>query len=298
MACERYFYDMDYKELSMQKINLLKELGIEPSQDEQFMEHFLSEHVEGVYSKLLTTVIDNDITPWHEMNCFFISKEEKLDFAMLIVFQYIRTNETRRMILDMSSCLEKAFKEMDVSEDIISQYSMRNGNERNVQGNILLDIENMRDLTVSFFRLSRILGVNKTSQAFFTSDNPIGTIVHIKNSYISMAGIRSEGVEIYFPLSPNHRLLMLDKELMSYDRRYVPVENVEIVEHYNEHSVHNSNRCMFSIDGNYPIIEQMLKKILKFLIYLRYNFHGMENGICLMVNNTILKLECKMNYSW
>lgn len=40
VACERYFYDIDYKELSAQKIKLLKELGIEVSQDEQFLEHF------------------------------------------------------------------------------------------------------------------------------------------------------------------------------------------------------------------------------------------------------------------
>lgn len=54
IACERYFYDIDYKKLSVQKLKLLEKLGIEPAQDEQFIEHFFSEHIEGVFSRLLT----------------------------------------------------------------------------------------------------------------------------------------------------------------------------------------------------------------------------------------------------
>ena len=41
IACERYYYDIDYRELSAQKLVLLRELGIEPTKDEQFVEHFL-----------------------------------------------------------------------------------------------------------------------------------------------------------------------------------------------------------------------------------------------------------------
>lgn len=75
VACERYFYDIDYKELSAQKIKLLKELGIEVSQDEQFLEHFFSRHVEGVFSDLLSKILDVDITPWYEKECFFFQSE-------------------------------------------------------------------------------------------------------------------------------------------------------------------------------------------------------------------------------
>lgn len=35
-----------------------------------------------------------------------------------------------------------------------------------------------------FFSLTWILGINKTAESFYTSDNPIGTKAHVKNPYI------------------------------------------------------------------------------------------------------------------
>jgi len=224
IACERYFYDIDYKELSEQKIVFLKGLGIEPTQDEQFIEHFLSGHVEGAYSELLKKIIDKEITPWYEKNCFFISQEDKLNFSVCIAFQYIRTMQTRRMLSDMSNCLEQVFGAMNVSDDFLKKYAKQEGEEKIIQGNMLLDIEHIFEMTISFFNLTWILGMNKTSTCFYTSDNPIGTKAHVKHPFMSMAGIKSEGVEVYFPLSPNHILLMYDgeyhKDIAPYGMRW------------------------------------------------------------------------------
>lgn len=262
IACERYYYDIDCKKLSAHKIELLREFGIEPTQDEQFIEHFLGGHVEGVYSELLKKILDKEITPWHEKNCFFISKEDKFHLAVCIAFQYIRTNETRRMLSDMSNCLGQALKAMNASEDVVEKYKIEKGDEKNIQGNMLLDIEHILDLTVSFFNLTWVLGINKTVATFYTSDNPIGTKAHVKNPYISMSGIKSEGVEVYFPLSPQHILIMCDgtfhKELEPFNRKYVPIEEILMVEHYNFHCVHNSNRCIYSKDGDFTVIKNIL----------------------------------------
>lgn len=67
---------------------ILKELGIEVSQDEQFLEHFFSRHVEGVFSDLLSKILDVDITPWYEKECFFLSERDKLDLSIFASFQY------------------------------------------------------------------------------------------------------------------------------------------------------------------------------------------------------------------
>lgn len=263
IACERYYYDIDYRELSAQKLALLRELGIEPTKDEQFVEHFLSGHVEGVYSQLLKKVLDREISPWYEKNCFFLSQEDKIDFAICIAFQYIRTKETRRMLSDMSNCLEQAFKAMNVPDEMAEKYRLHSGEEKNIQGNMLLDIEHILDLARSFFSLTWVLGINKTTKSFYTSDNPIGTKAHVKNPYISMSGIRSEGVEVYFPLSPKHILIMCDgtyhKELASYDRKYVQVEEEQMVEHYNWYCVNNSNRCIYSENDNFAVVDRILE---------------------------------------
>lgn len=264
VACERYYYDIDYKKLSAQKIDMLKKLGIDAEEDEQFIEHFLSGQVESVYSTLLAKIIDREITPWHEKNCYFITPKDKLDFALCLAFQYIRTNKTRQMILDANNCLGQAFKDMNASEEMTSNYILDEGEEKSIQGNMILDVDNILELTLSFCRLTWILGVNRTTNAFYTSDNPIGTREHVKHPFMSMAGIRSKGVEVYIPLSPSYILLMYDgayhTDLMSYDRRYVSLTETEDIELYNKLCAYNSNRFVFSKDGEYRLIEQIVEK--------------------------------------
>ena len=263
IACERYFYDIDYKKLSVQKLKLLEKLGIEPAQDEQFIEHFFSEHIEGVFSRLLTKILNTEITSWREKECYFISKQEKLDFAVCVAFQYTRTNETRRMIVDMADCLEQALQEMNVSEDVVARYTIRKDDERIIHGNMLLDIDYISNMALSFYNLTWILAVNKTSTDFYTSDNPIGTIPHAHNDFISMSGINSKGVEVFFPLSPRYILLMYDssyhKNMIPYDRRYLALNVEHLVRQYNKYGIYNCNRCVFSRDGDLSVVDEVMK---------------------------------------
>lgn len=263
IACKRYFYDIDYQELTDKKIELLRKLGIEPTQDEQFIEHFFSDHIEGIYSKVLKKILDIEITAWHEKECYFLSKQCKIDMSLCISFQYIRTVETRRALKDMSSCLEQAFREMNITEDVLEKYTIKKGDEKIIHGNMVLDMESICDIASSFNNLTWILGVNKTSVDFYTSDNPIGTIPHIKNDIISMSGIRSKGVEVFFPLSPKHILIMYDGSyhtyIKPYDRKYISIDEEEWVEEYNKRSVYNSNRCIYSQSGDFSIIDEIRK---------------------------------------
>lgn len=263
IACERYFYDIDYKELSIQQKRLLTELGIEPKEDEQFIEHFFSDYVENLYSELLSSFLDIEITPWYEKNCCFLLGKRKLEFAICIAFQYIRTSEKRAQIIDMSNCLEQMLREINASDEVIDRYIIKKGEEKSIQGNMILDIDHIFDMALTFHELTWILGVNKTAVEFYTSDNPIGTIPHVKNNFISMSGIKSKGIEVFFPLSPKHILIMYDgkyhKSVTAYDRRYVPIDEIELVEVYNKWSVYNCNRCVFSKDGNLSVIDEILK---------------------------------------
>ena len=264
VACERYYYDIDYKELSAKSLKLLKELKMAPEQDEQFMEHFLSEQVEDIYSRLLKKILDKEITPWYENNCYFLSETDKLLFSVCIAFQYIRTKEVRRMISDASNCLEQAFQAMNAPDEMFHKYLIKTGQDKKIQGDMLLDAEQICHLTESFYKLTWILGVNRTTNLFYTSDNPIGKRAHVDHPYMTMTGIRSEGVEVFFPLSPKHILFMYDgtfhKQLAPYDRRYVSIDEIEMVENYNWYSTLGSTRCVYSRDGNFAVIDEMLKR--------------------------------------
>ena len=80
-----------------------------------------------------------------------------------------------------------------------------------IHGRMILNSETILRIANTFANHIWILLKNKTHQPFFTSDNPIGTTEHIHNPYMAMSGISSEGVEVYFPISPDLMLLMFEK---------------------------------------------------------------------------------------
>ena len=79
-----------------------------------------------------------------------------------------------------------------------------------------------------------------------------------------MSGITSKGVEVYFPLSPKQILIMCDgeyhKEFTLRDRRYTIMDEVEMIEYYNDWCTRNSSRCVFSINSSFDTITKMLKR--------------------------------------
>lgn len=266
VACERYFYDFDYHELSQPQIEWLKENGIDPEKDSQFLEHFFCSHVEGRFAELLSKIIDKtkDITPWYEKNCFFVSKSEKRYLSLGIAYQYIRTNEKRRMIIEDADCIEQMLRDISDDEQLINNYTLKSGDEEIIHGSMMLNTENIEEMASSFYDLTWILGINRTDMTFYTSDNPVGTRPHVKHPILSMGGIRSKGVEVFFPLSPDIILIMFDgsyhHKIAPYDRRYVSLTETEIIEDYNILCAYTSNRCVFSSDGKFEVIEKILKK--------------------------------------
>lgn len=266
IACERFFYDIDKSTLTTDNIEMLKIAGINPEIDEQFVEHFMASNVEDIYSKLLEKIIftAERATPWYEKNCFFISEVNKLYFSICLAFQFVRTKTVRNMLKDSSDCLEQVLKDMNVPQRTIDKYILKEGEDKNIHSNMVLDINQIIEMAKSFLGLTWVLGQNKTSTQFYTSDNPIGTRGHIQHPFLAMNGLKSKGVEVFFPLAPKYILIMYDgsyhKTIRPVDRRYVNITELEDIENYNTMCVYTSERCVFSNDGNFAIIGKILDK--------------------------------------
>ena len=250
VACERFFYDINSSELNKDALNFLHNHGIFPEEDEQFIENFFSKQVETEYGVLLKDLVDKEITPWYEKNCFFISEQKKIMFSICLAYQFIRTKTARQTISDTALCLEKWMNDMDCSSELKERYLLPKGEENIIQSNMFFDFNHITHIAETFFGLSWILRINKTDKDFFTSDNPIGTYPHVRKYGMSMSGIASEGVEVYIPLSPKHLLVMYDgkyhTEIKKHDRRFCAIDNVEDVDWYNRLSVHNSGQYIYS----------------------------------------------------
>ena len=129
---------------------------------------------------------------------------------------------------------------------------------------MLVDEKSMMEIAGHFYNLTWMLGLNTTEEKFYTSDNPICTYGHIKNGLYSMSGIASKGVEVFFPLSPNVILVMVDgsyhTQCLPYERRYIKITQKDSIDYYNSILAMQAERFVFSSENSMVLIDEMIKK--------------------------------------
>ena len=78
---------------------------------------------------------------------------------------------------------------------------------------------------------------------------------------MSMNGLKSKGVEVFFPISPECILVMFDGSYhfqnAHLERRYVLLDNEAYIDYYNSLCAMQSERCVFSSDGDFALLEEM-----------------------------------------
>ena len=193
IACERFFYDIKHTGLNNDNLMFLHEHGVYPEKDDQFIEHFFASQIEPEYSKTLENILDKEKSPWYKDNCFFIGKEKRFILSICLVYQYVRTKSVRGLMIDFSNCIGKLLNDLGCDEETRNMHILKPGMEKVVQGNMILDINHVLELAEAFCRLTWVLGVNKSGIPLYTSDNPLGTVGHIKHPFLSTAGICNRG---------------------------------------------------------------------------------------------------------
>lgn len=266
VASERYFYDIDFDDFFTETaVEKLHAKGFSWSDEvkRQGIERTFAEKIEKPFAEELSALLEKVkvLTPWHISNCEFLSQEKKKRFSEYLTFQIIRTKSVRMDIMNTSDCFSQILKEMEIPDSLIEKYNI--SKEAAKQSHIMMffDSENIKDVTMLFYNLTWVLGINRTNVKFFTSDNPIITHSHIVHPFIQMNGLASKGVEVVFPLSPNVILIMFDGEyhqmMKSFDRCYVEIDDEQNVYFYNSLLAMQAGRFVFSSDGNFEIINTM-----------------------------------------
>lgn len=269
VASENYFYDVKFSDVLTENIiNELKNIGvsIDTLDNEQYIEHYMSEAIEGTFSTILRDIISKvkSITPWYIKNCFFISEEQKMNLSICLAVQYVRTKSVREGILESSDCMLQLLDDINANQELKNSMIISQENLKLIHGKMIFDKENIFHLASSFYSLKWVLGINKTSKHFYTSDSPIGTKAHINHPFLSMNGLDSPGVEAFFSMSPEIILVMYDgeyhKEIVDKDRTYWIITEEDNVDYYNSLSVMESQRCIFSDKSDFSLIEEMVKR--------------------------------------
>ena len=266
IASENCFYDINPNEIfSKEFLAALKVEGLSWDSDElsQGLEHTFANEVEGDFANILKEIIGKatSATPWIIENCYFISEDKKGMLSAYLAIQYIRIKQVRNRIIDSADCLVQALKDMGASDEVIGKYAISKNDSKNIQAQMLMDLKSLSDLAISFLSLTWILCINQTKKKLYTSDSPIGTHAHVDHPIMSMNGLKSKGVEVFFPISPECILVMFDGSYhfqnAHLERRYVLLDNEAYIDYYNSLCAMQSERCVFSSDGDFALLEEM-----------------------------------------
>ena len=230
----------------------ITENGIYP----QMMEDLLSK-LEGRYQKTLQNLLDTPPTGT-------IHDEVKGEMCYFLSLQILRTRDTRNLAREM----QRAFLQSLVDELVKLNFPDHTGltpraeitNDVISHLRLMLDPRIVAPICEMLGKHIWCLAFNDNPKTLYTSDTPVVKWNYIDHKYAS--GWAGPGVEIVFPITPRHALILLERQMFSQylkiDRHWVEMEAND-VDHCNELQVVNSHRQIFSLTGDFQFIEDMYK---------------------------------------
>ncbi|MBD2518766.1 DUF4238 domain-containing protein [Nostoc sp. FACHB-973] len=247
----------------------------------QFIEHDLAK-VESRFRDFLKLIIDC-LEEIEKKNLFdslgVLDEEAKKNLSALLALQFVRTTMLRAKIKEIFQSLDDLKKRMDQalfknniniqevslpspktsSNSIYFHDLLKVGIEEDSIAQHLFYISNILDQG-SDSEISKILsshiwlfGVNSTSIPLWTSDNPIA----IKQHEHFGTGLASHGVQVVYPISSKHLLIMFESnfwnKLKSYDGKSIPLSEDD-VKSYNKLQANQCYRQTYSSKKNFELL--------------------------------------------
>jgi hypothetical protein len=272
VAQQRYFYDFPDSFLPEELRDKTKN---------QLIEHDLSK-VESRLREVLKIIIDC-LEEIEENKLFFsivvMEEQAKKKFSAFLALQLVRTNMLRRQIREMFQSLDELKKRMDQAlfknninnlEDI---FPSPEGSNNSIPFQDLLKVGIEEDsIAQHLFYISDILdqgddseiskilsshiwlfGVNSTSISLWTSDNPI--VIKPHEDFVT--GLASHGVQVVYPISYKHLLMMFESnfwnKLNSYNGMSILLSE-EDVKSYNKLQANQCYRQTYSSEKNFELL--------------------------------------------
>ena len=180
--------------------------------------------------------------------------------AEFIAVQIMRSLEVRIWMEQMDKLLGKAL-DQEGAFAMKAKYQMSEKGHPFVHAMLIL---RSSQETKSFLLNHIWIGArNVSNRVLITSDSPITRIPHIENELAPNTGIASPGIEVFFPLSPNYGVVILERQ---YHSVLAPLEmkslelTLENVEYYNGHQVLQSGRQLFSNERAFEGVRELLSR--------------------------------------
>lgn len=269
VACEKYFYDIDWNNASIKEKYESIDLN---NFDEQLLEKLFSSRIEDTLSNdikfLKENVEKNSYICKIKIYLFLLRKRKKL--IEYIYIQYCRTWQYKENMLQTFQLLVDFIENIDNSGDQIKEIheqSKKLVENENLQNDmLLLHAFKSSNLDYIIRKLKRyyFLLVYMPNENFITSDNPIVTSGHIKDKLVATDGLLCEGVEIVYPLTPHILLILYEnnyhRTLKKYNNKVIVIDNNEIRDYYNSLQTIQSSQYLFSNNLDFSLSNKICQE--------------------------------------
>lgn len=228
---------------------------------EQFVEQFL-QPLEQKTAEVLSALLPKLRTH----NFIRLHTDQRNVLAIFIIVQMLRTPELRINVRQGERLMNDFLKQRLSERDIARHFpdAGAGADLATFQASILLDV-------AAIEQMARIINCHiwtvykaKPGQCFLTSDNPFAKQPHVKKQLRSSSGIRSRGIEIIFPMSPEFCLGLAERThfalLEGRDGRLVELQADDNMVYYNYQQIKCSTRFLFSRTENFDFVELVCRE--------------------------------------
>jgi hypothetical protein len=256
IAAENYFYD-------------IREIDEQPELDKKIVEREL-QRIESFYAneyhKLVDTIDKRRA----------ITGEMVHSFSYYLTLQLLRTKHSREWIASGWKRFGQLMLDTMISQgkgppppegievrpgDVILEILPEAKPE--IQSRFMFDPQTLHGFAGILARHIWFVGINKSSQPFYTSDHPVATVPNKELGKLGYTGIAAPGVEIDFPITPDYTLVLLEKSFyeasQEVDRKYVEVGKQKVKD-LNLTQLVNSYRQLYSKTPNVVLPRLICRK--------------------------------------
>jgi hypothetical protein len=188
----------------------------------------------------------------------------KLALAAMLTLQLVRTRQAREdataaVEMQMETVLEKAL-EARFGEQYKVQFTVEPWRAAIFQLAVLCDRAGLAEMSKPLLlQHSWVVGVNKTPLSFYTSDHPV--VMRPLTAQPVRVHFDTPGVEIAFPLTPRHILLLVEKSAIPFadnlDGTIRDIDQTEDVFDYNRLQVRSSRRQVFCDSDEFQVAAEL-----------------------------------------
>ncbi len=216
-----------------------------------------------------------------------MTSDEKATLSIFIAAQFSRTKQQRLMLKQMNDLLVNHIQRLGGDPNNVKGFTPFSNDDEINRFAIMTLEENVKSFWPIFYERGWILFKSTNLMHYYISDNPI--TLHNDNDFGFMGnlGLGVKGIEIYFPLSPNLSLGIIDesneeiiragyknlKKLQLNKRAKRVIKGLmrglatgdfvqsanENVEFHNSMQVAFSSRFVFSMDSDFDTAYKMIK---------------------------------------